>query len=114
MASTALAKLKEKHADSLSRARRRAQDAVAARQHTVVAVGSAFAVGWAEKSGLTIPTIPGFDPSTTIGLLAYVGAESRIGGAKMSKTLQSIADGQLSITAYKLGADLGGGSDLGL
>lgn len=114
MASTALARLREKHADSLARGRRRAKELVEARQHTVVAVASAFGVGWAEKSGVNIPTIPGFDVTTTIGLLAYVGAETKLGGRQLTKTLQSVADGQLSVSAYKLGADFGTGADLGV
>ena len=109
MAATALARLKDKYAAQSAARARRARAVVDARKHTLTAVGSSFALGWAEGQGWDLPNIPGFSPAATIGVLAYVAAEARIGGADMTRIAQSVADGHLSIAAHEMGKDFAGG-----
>ena len=112
MASTALARLKDKYAATSARRARMARAAVEARQHTGWAVGTSFALGWAEGQGWDLPNIPGFSPAATLGVLAYVAAESKIGGSQLTKIAQSMADGHLSVAAHQFGKDFAGGGGL--
>lgn len=109
MASTALARLKDKYAAQNAARARRVRAAVDARKHTFTAVGSSFALGWAEGQGWDLPNIPGFSPAATIGVVAYLAAEAKVGGSDFTRIAQSVADGHLSIAAHEFGKEFAGG-----
>ena len=106
---SALAKYKKEQAHSkvLAGIRRKGRELAEARQHTIFATGAAFGLGWAEKSDVKLPEVAGLAASTTLGVGAYIVAESGWGSAQLRKNAQSLADGLLSISAYKLGQEFG-------
>jgi hypothetical protein len=105
MASTAIARMKdlqERHGATMARARAKAQAAVKAQQHTVIAAGAAYALGAAEKRGTELPTIEGVDPKLVYGATALL-AGFMIKDQKMRAIAQSVGDGLISIVAYNQG-----------
>lgn len=106
---SALAKFKKEQAHSkvLANIRRKGKELAEARQHTILATGAAFGLGWAEKSDVKLPEVAGLGVSTTLGVGAYIVAESGWGSAQLRRNAQSLADGLLSISAYKLGQEFG-------
>lgn len=75
----------------------RIKQAAIAERHTLIAVGSAAALGLAESRGVALPKIDALGTAGTYGLLAF-------GYAKLtgSMTAEKIATGLLSVAAYKL------------
>lgn len=67
-------------------------------KHTVAAVVSALALGYAENAGVDIPSIPGLGTAGTAGLAAFILAKMT-----KSKTARHVATGLLSVAAYELG-----------
>lgn len=72
--------------------------AAADEKHTIAAVLSALALGYAEQAGIDIPSIPGLGDAGTLGVGAFVIAK-----VSKSRTARHVATGLLSVAAYQLG-----------
>lgn len=79
-------------------------------KHSLIAIGSAAALGLAERQNIKLPAVPMLGPAGTYGLAAYVG-----GRVLKNKTLEHVATGLLSVAAYKLtsGAQAAGSAVVG-
>ena len=93
---------KEKRLASLRKARTVAISAAQRQQHTLVAVGSAYGLGWAEKSKFKLPTIPNVAPEVVYGSGSLVAAYF-LKNKQGQRIAQSMADGMLSVALYKAG-----------
>lgn len=112
MAKASLAKLRRqlegsrlatmKHA---GRAKNKAAELTARNTHTLLAVGSAAAVGLAESQGFDLPKIGDIEFTDMAGLGALVLANVAK-GAQTKRFAQSVADGMLSISAYRIARTL--------
>lgn len=89
-----------------ARARLRVTHEIQRRKHTMTAVTVCGALGLADAKGHKIPSYFGLDGEAWAGVAALVGGEY-IGG-QSGKILQSVADGLLSVAAWKLGRSAGG------
>jgi len=104
MAKASLAKFKKLEGSRLatmSRARAKATAAAAKNQHTLVAVGSAAAVGFAVSRGIDLPKIGDLEFTDMVGIAALLAANA-IKGQQMQRFAQSLADGMLSVSAYRI------------
>jgi len=66
-------------------------------KHTIAAVLSAAALGYAEQTGVDIPSIAGLGQAGTAGLAAFILAKMT-----KSRTARHVATGLLSVAAYEL------------
>lgn len=69
-------------------------------KHTIAAVGAAAALGFAKKSGVSLPAAPFLGVAGTYGLAAWV-----IGKYTHSRTARHIATGLLSVAAFELASE---------
>lgn len=92
--------------------RERAKQAARAQQHTLVAVGSAYAIGAAEKRQMELPSIDGVDPKLLYGAAA-LAVGFVVKDQQFRRIGQSVGDGLLSIVAYNQGKGISaiGGDD---
>jgi hypothetical protein len=79
---------------------------IAKREHTLLAVASSALLGIAEAKGHKLPTVLDVEGTIVFGTVALVAADA-VGG-QGGRFLQSLADGWLSIGAYKMGRSVGG------
>lgn len=106
--STALTKARETY----RRSRMRAANEIAKREHTLFAVSASAALGLAEAKGHKLPVVMGLDGTIVFGTLALLVADNM--GGSNGRVLQSLADGLLSIGAYKMGRSVGGAAISGI
>ncbi len=103
----ALATIQKKYAglqrsQAMTRIRKRGEDL----QHTLVAAGSAYAMGTIERNSTTpLPTIFGLDPKLSWGAFFAVIATAL--GGKMGRAANAAADGLLSSYGYAQGLGQG-------
>jgi len=91
--------VKERAKGAVKRGASAAARAAASEKHTLIAIVSAFAVGFAEAKGMQLPKVGPLSPAGTAGLAAW-----GIGKFTKSKTAQHVATGLLSVQAYQFGA----------
>lgn len=104
MAKASLAKLKKLEGSrlaSMGRARKKAQEIALRNQHTLFAVGSAAAVGFAVSRGVELPKVGDLEFTDIVGIGAIIAANA-LKGEQIKRTAQSIADGMLSVSAYRI------------
>lgn len=77
----------------------RAGRAIASEKHTITAVVAAGVLGFAEKSGVSIPSIGPVGPAGTAGLIAWA-----IGRATKNQTAQHVATGLLAVAVNRWAA----------
>jgi len=113
MAKASLAKLRKQLEGSrlatmkgTSIAKRKAAEVAARNTHTMLAVGSAAAVGLAESQGFALPKIGDIEFTDMAGIAALILANMGVGGAQTKRMAQSVADGMLSISAYRIASKL--------
>lgn len=81
------------------RARDKAKQVTIAQQHTLIAAGSAYAIGAAEKRNMELPSVEGVDPKLLYGAVALlIGFMAK--DQNLRRIGQSTGDGLLSIVAY--------------
>jgi hypothetical protein len=81
----------------------------ASERHTAAAVGAAAVLGFAARSGVTLPRIEALGTAGTYGLVAWA-----VGRFTRSPMAQHVATGLLSVAAYQLAAGTGvSGEDSG-
>lgn len=68
-------------------------------KHTIAAILSALALGYAEKEGVEIPSIAGLGKAGTAGTAAFIVAK-----VSKSRTARHVATGLLCVAAYQLGS----------
>lgn len=68
-------------------------------RHTAAAVGAAAVLGFAQRSGVSLPKIDAIGTAGTYGLVAW-----GIGRWTRSTVMQHVATGLLSVAAYQLAA----------
>lgn len=73
-------------------------------KHTLIAVGAAAALGYAERTSMEIPHIESLGVAGTLGAAAFAA-----GHYTKSRFARHLATGFLSVAAYKLGVGEGGG-----
>jgi len=66
-------------------------------KHTMAAVLASLVLGYLDKSGFDIPTVPGLGRAGTLGVAAFAAAKFT-----NSKTARHVATGMLSVAAYQL------------
>jgi hypothetical protein len=93
---------KERRTSMLARARGKAQAAAQSQQHTLVALGAAYAIGAAEKRAIALPTVNNLDPKLLYGVAA-LAAGYMLSDKKQRTMANSIGDGLLAIVAYNSG-----------
>jgi hypothetical protein len=93
-------KLEERRLKSAARARAAAKAAWDSQKHTIVAGGSAFAIGFAENRGMSLPTVDAVDPTVLYAGAAF-GASMFIKDKQFKSILEGITDGLLGVVAYK-------------
>lgn len=94
---------KAERARSLAkRARDKAGAVAKAQQHTLIAAGTAYGIGMAEKRGMNLPAPEGVDPKLLYGAVA-LGFGYMAKGQQLRRIGQSVGDGLLSIVAYEWG-----------
>lgn len=98
-----MAKKGSKLAQYQARARSVARATAEKQQHTIVAVGTAFGIGWAESQKFRLPTFAGVHPSALYGGLALLGAYF-IRDKQFKRIAESVADGLLSVAAHLAGS----------
>lgn len=86
-------------------AKRKATEVAQRNTHTMFAVGSAAAVGLAESQGFALPKIGDIEFTDMAGIGALILANMNV-GAQTKKMAQSVADGMLSISAYRIASKL--------
>jgi hypothetical protein len=93
-------KLEERRLKSAARARAVAKAAWDSQKHSLVAGGSAFAIGFAENRGMALPTVDAVDPAVLYagGLFA---ASMFIKDKQIKSILSGMTDGLLGVVAYK-------------
>jgi hypothetical protein len=79
--------------------------AAASERHTAAAVLGAAAIGWAQRSGTTLPHVASLGVAGTYGVLAWA-----VGRMTRSNVAQHVATGLLAVAAYQLTA--GGGTSV--
>lgn len=87
----------------VSAARRRAKEAQG--RHQVVAIGSAAALGLAERQGFELPFVPVIGKAGTYGLAAAV-----VGTMTKNKDIMAAGTGLLSVAAYQFASGEGPGA----
>lgn len=87
-------------------AKRKAAEVAARNTHTMIAVGAAAAVGLAESQGFALPKVGDIEFTDMAGIGALVIANMGVGGAQTKRMAQSVADGMLSISAYRIASKL--------
>lgn len=92
--------------ETMRRSRVRAQHELAQREHTLIALTAAAALGLAEAKGHRLPQVFGIDGTIVFGVVSVFAAEAMGGG--MGRTFQSVGDGLLCIGSYKMGRAVGG------
>lgn len=92
-------KLEESRKKALARARDTAKKVAAQQQHTLIALGSAFAIGKMEAEDVKLPTIRKVDPKLLYGVIS-LGAGYMLKDKKTRAIAQSVGDGLLAIVAY--------------
>lgn len=106
MAASALQKrleeVKERSSNIAARARTRAVEEAKKQKHTLIAAGSGYLIGMAEKKGMDLPTIDGFDHKLVYGGAALAAAYF-IKDRGTQQIAQSVADGLLTVCAYEQG-----------
>lgn len=93
---------KERRLAALKKARTLAAAAAQRQQHTLIALASAYGLGWAEKKAFQMPSLPNVAPEVTYGSIALVGAYM-LKNKQANQISQSLADGMLSVALYKAG-----------
>lgn len=93
---------KEKRLAAARKARQLAARAAQRQQHTIIALGAAYGLGFAEKRAFALPTIPGVAPEVLYGVLGLVGAWW-LRNVQAKRIAQSLGDGLLSVALYKAG-----------
>jgi hypothetical protein len=95
-------KLEGKRLAAVSRARSMARQAAVKQQHTIVAGGTSFGIGFAENQGFKLPTIAGIDPALLLAAGALAGSLF-IKDATVRKVLEGLTDGLVGVVGYKAG-----------
>ena len=95
-----LEKLEERRKAAMARARQAARNLAAQQQHTLIAVGAAYAIGAAEERGIELPTVRKIDPKLLYGVATLAGG-FMFKDKKARAIAQSVGDGLLSIVAYQ-------------
>jgi len=96
---TKLEKIEEMRQRGMARARAAAKAVAAQQQHTLVAVGSAYAIGAMEQRNVDLPTVKKVDPKLLYGV-GSLAAGFMLKDKKMRAIAQSVGDGLLAIVAY--------------
>jgi hypothetical protein len=96
----------ERVRQNMKQSRMRYGHEIAKREHTLLAVAASALLGIAEAKGHKLPTVLDVDGTLVFGTIALIAAD-QVGGSG-SRFLQSLADGWLSIGAYKMGHTVGG------
>lgn len=86
----------------------RAVGIASSEKHTLVALGAAAVLGYAEKQAFPLPSIGPLGPASTTGLIAWA-----IGRATRSTMAAHVATGLLSVGLYKFAAGQTTGFALG-
>jgi hypothetical protein len=89
----------------MKNARTRAAQAAMNNQHTMFAVGSAAAVGFAVSRGVDLPKIGDLEFTDMIGIGAIVAANV-LKGKQVQRFAQALADGMLSVSAYRIASTI--------
>lgn len=108
MAKASLAKTRKPEGSrlaSMKNARTRAAQAALNNQHTMFAVGSAAAVGFAVSRGVDLPKIGDLEFTDLVGIGAIVAANV-IKGKQVQRFAQALADGMLSVSAYRIASTI--------
>lgn len=84
------------------KARAKAKAQAQEQKDLLFAGGSGFGVGYAEKTGVTLPTIDGVDPVALYTALSFV-ATMFVKDRNIKDILKSTTIGLASVTAYKAG-----------
>ncbi len=84
------------------RTRQKAKEQAKEQQGLVVAGGSGFGIGFAERQGFALPTIDKFDPIALYAGLSFVGALF-IKDRTIKDILKSTTIGLTSVALYKAG-----------
>jgi hypothetical protein len=101
----ALAKLQKMESRKLAaaaRARAAAKQTWNTQQHTLMAGGVAYGIGFAENRGMALPTIDGVDPTILYASAAFA-ASLFIKDRTFRKIAEGITDGLLGVAAFKAG-----------
>jgi len=80
----------------VKRVGRAAGTAALEERHTIAAVLAGIVLGYAEKSGVTIPDVLGIGAPATVGIGAWI-----LGKTTKSRTARHVATGCLAIAAYQ-------------
>lgn len=90
----------------------RGRELARAREHTITAGLSAFALGFGEKKGWDFPTIPNVDAKLTYAAAALLAA-NYVKNARLKRIAGSVGDGLISVWAYSAGktGEFGVGED---
>jgi hypothetical protein len=92
-------RLEQAKKTALARARNTAKAIATQQQHTLIAVGSAYAIGAMEHRNIDLPTIKKVDAKLLYGVAA-LAAGFMLRDKKLRAVAQSMGDGLLSIVAY--------------
>lgn len=104
MAKASLAKLRKLEGSRLASMRsgaKKTKEIAMRNRHTLFAVGSAAAVGFAVSRGVDLPKLGDLEFTDLAGIAAIIAANA-LKGDNLKRTAQSIADGMLSVSAYRL------------
>ncbi len=90
----------------IRRGGRRVASAAYSEKHTLTAIGAAIALGYAEKEKFPIPSLFGFSPATTAGVIAWA-----VGKYGRNRIAMHVATGLLCVAAnrWMSGAKVSGG-----
>jgi hypothetical protein len=99
---TKMQKIAERRAKYMANARSAARKAAQQQQHTLVALGSAYGLGWARAKKFDLPSFGGLSEPLLYGtgalMLSYF-----IKDKAFKRVSESLADGLLSVAAYQAG-----------
>jgi hypothetical protein len=71
---------------------------------TVVAAAAAGALGYAEKTGMHLPTVMGLEPALLYGVVAAAAGHTVAKSGRVGEALRQTGAGALAVAAYKYGA----------
>lgn len=98
---------KKRYEEAVTRAKNAGKRALAAKTSpiaTVVAAAAAGAIGYAEKTGMHLPTVMGLEPALLYGVVAAAAGHTVARSGRVGEALRQTGAGALAVAAYKYGA----------
>lgn len=94
--------LAERRKNAMANARTAARKAAEAQQHTLVALGASYGLGYAKQKGFQLPTFGGLSQPLLYGATALLSSFV-IRDRAFKRVAESMADGLLSVAAFEAG-----------